>query len=298
MAMHNDQLALTLGTVRGLIELQYPQWADRPIRRLQTAGTVNAIFRLGEGLAARFPLRATDPDLADKWLRAEASAAAELAAVSPVPTPVTVAVGAPGDGYPLPWTVQTWVAGRDATMENPTSSDAFALDLAAFICRLGTADTAGRRFTGEGRGGHLKDHDMWIETCFKESDRLLDVEPLRMMWAEYRELPEVDADAMCHGDLTPPNVLIRDGRLVGVLDGGGFGPADPALDLVSAWHLLNDRQRQQFRDAVQCGDVQWQRGMAWAFQQAIGLVWYYAESNPTMSAWGRRTLERLITAAR
>jgi hypothetical protein len=40
--------------------------------------------------------------------------------------------------------------------------------------------------------------------------------------------------------------------------------------------------------------VQWRRGMAWAFQQSIGLVWYYAESNPTMSRWGRRTLDRLV----
>jgi hypothetical protein len=26
----------------------------------------------------------------------------------------------------------------------------------------------------------------------------------------------------------------------------------------------------------------------------MGLVWYYAESNPSMSRWGRRTLDRLM----
>jgi aminoglycoside phosphotransferase (APT) family kinase protein len=81
---------------------------------------------------------------------------------------------------------------------------------------------------------------------------------------------------------------------VGVLDGGGYAAADPALDLVGAWHLLDEGQRQVLRDALGCSDVQWQRGMAWAFQQSMGLVWYYAESNPTMSRWGRRTLDRLI----
>lgn len=30
------------------------------------------------------------------------------------------------------------------------------------------------------------------------------------------------------------NVVVENGRLVGVRDAGGFGPADPALDLVSA----------------------------------------------------------------
>jgi hypothetical protein len=35
---------------------------------------------------------------------------------------------------------------------------------------------------------------------------------------------------------------------------------------------------------------------AWAFQQAIGLVRYYETSSPTMSAIGRRTLERILAA--
>lgn len=225
--MYDDQVDLTLRTVHELIERQYPQWADRQIHSLRTVGTVNAIFRLGDDLAARFPLRAMDPDRARQWLRDEAAAASELAAVSPVPTPVTVAIGEPDNGYPLPWTVQTWVPGQDATIEDPTGSHAFALDLVALIARLRAADTGGRRFTGEGRGGHLPDNDGWVETCFRQSDGLLDVRPLRAMWAEFRELPEVDADVMCHGDLTPPNVLVRAGRLVGVLDGGGSAPPIP-----------------------------------------------------------------------
>lgn len=43
---------------------------------------------------------------------------------------------------------------------------------------------------------------------------------------------------MPHGDLIPGNVLVADGRLAGVLDVGGLGPADPTLDLVAAWRLL------------------------------------------------------------
>lgn len=50
------------------------------------------------------------------------------------------------------------------------------------------------------------------------------------------------------------------------------------------------------RQSLGCSDVQWLRGMAWAFQQATGLVWYYADTNPAMSRWGRRTLERLLAA--
>lgn len=294
--MHQDQLSLDVRAVRQLVSDQFPQLRRLSVRELPTAGTVNAIFRIGDHLAARFPLRNVDPAVARTWLVDEAEAARRLAEVSTVLTPKPVAIGEPGRGYPLPWSVQTWVSGHDATVEDPAGSPAFSLDLAAFIAGLRSADTRGRTFTGGGRGGHLRDHDEWMATCFRNSQGLLAVERLEQMWNLLRDLPEVDPDVMCHGDLTPPNVLVRSGRLAGVLDAGGFAPADPALDLVSAWHLLDEQQRTELRDALGCSDVQWRRGMAWAFQQAIGLVWYYAESNPTMSAWGRRTLQRLCDA--
>jgi len=133
-----------------------------------------------------------------------------------------------------------------------------------------------------------------METCFERSEHLLDVPRLRRAWAVLRELPRVDADRMTHGDLIPGNVLVADGRLAGVLDAGGFGAADPALDLVAVWHLLDEEPRRAVREALACDEVQWQRGKAWAFQQAMGLVWYYLDSNPTMSRMGRRTLDRII----
>jgi aminoglycoside phosphotransferase (APT) family kinase protein len=72
----------------------------------------------------------------------------------------------------------------------------------------------------------------------------------------------------------PGNVLVSDGRLAGVIDVGGLGPADPALDLVGAWHLLEPGPRQSFREALGCHDRDWGSGKAWAFAQAMGLVWY------------------------
>lgn len=294
--MHKDQLSVDAGTVRRLVDEQFPHWRSLPIVEISTAGTVNAIFRIGDELAARFPLLAQDPTAASEALSAEAAAAQELAELATVPTPEPVAIGEPGEGYPCPWSVQTWLAGSDATVADPSGSVEFAQDLAAFVAGLRAADTRGRTFAGNGRGGHLPDHDEWTEICLRESAGLLDVARLRDIWAELRTLPEVDSDCMCHGDLTPANVLVNDGRLAGVLDGGGFAAADPALDLVSAWHLLDDGPRQVLRDALGCSDVQWRRGMAWAYQQSMGLVWYYAESNPIMSAWGRRTLDRLIAS--
>lgn len=58
---------------------------------------------------------------------------------------------------------------------------------------------------------------------FQESAELLDVARLRRLWGELRRLPNIGPNVMSHGDLIPGNVLVRDGRLVGILDGSGLG---------------------------------------------------------------------------
>jgi len=133
-----------------------------------------------------------------------------------------------------------------------------------------------------------------METCFQNSEGLLDVARVRRLWHELRDLPRTAEDVMTHGDLIPGNVLVWQGRLAGIIDVGGLGPADPALDLVCAWHLLEPGPRQVLRADLDCDDVEWARGKAWAFEQAMGVVWYYLESHPAMSRMGRRTLERIL----
>ncbi|MFJ4206119.1 aminoglycoside phosphotransferase family protein [Streptomyces sviceus] len=292
--MHDDQVDVTTEIVASLIQEQFPRWSGEAIQPQSSTGTVNAIFRIGNDLSARFPLRPTDAAEALAVLEQEAEASAELAQVSRFPAPEPVALGKPGAGYPMPWSVQTWLPGTVAFDADPSGSHAFAEDLAAFIAALRDADTRGRIFSGEGRGGVLADHDGWMAKCFEESKGLLDVPRLRQMWCRLRELPRTGADVMSHGDLIPGNVLVTGGRLSGVLDTGGFGPADPALDLVSAWHLLQPGPREVLRRTLGCDDLEWERGKAWAFQQAMGVVWYYVESNPTMSSMGRRTLARIL----
>nr|WP_198950315.1 phosphotransferase [Kineosporia sp. A_224] len=292
--MHPDELDVPVEVVARLVGEQFPQWGGLPVRRVVSTGTVNAVFRLGDDVAARFPLRARALADVRASLAAEVAAMGELAACSPVPTPLALAVGAPGPGYPLPWLVQTWLPGRDAAVDDASWSVLLGEDLARLVAALRAAPTHGRTFTGQGRGGDLTEHDVWMAECFRRSEGLLDVVALRRLWGELRDLPRAGPDVMSHGDLMAPNVLVDAGRLVGVLDGGGFGPADPALDLIAGWDLLEAGPREVFRRALGCGDVEWARGKAWALEQAMGLVWYYERSNPVMSGLGRRTLSRIL----
>ncbi len=291
--MHDDQVHIDTDIVQGLILDQFPEYRNERIGQLGATGTVNAIFRIGSGVAARFPLRAMNPTACAEMLRREAAAMAEFVKHSPFGTPRPLGIGQPGGLYPMPWAVQSWIEGDVATPNGLATSTAFARDIANLIASLRSADTQGRPFDGRGRGGNLPDHDAWMEVCFKNSDDLLDVPRLRRMWARLRELPPSGPDVMSHRDLIPGNLLVQGERLVGVLDAGSFGPADPALDLVAAWHLLDRERRKIVRRHLGSGEVEWKRGAAWAFQQAMGLVWYYERTNPSMSALGRSTLSRL-----
>lgn len=57
--------------VRRLLRTQFPQWADLPVRRMASGGTVNAIYRLGTELTVRLPLLEGGAETLDheaRWL--------------------------------------------------------------------------------------------------------------------------------------------------------------------------------------------------------------------------------------
>ena len=77
--MHANQLAVSAGTVRELVGTQFPAWRRLTVRAVKPAGTVNAIFRIGDELVARFPLRPGSAASVRRRLESEVAAARELA---------------------------------------------------------------------------------------------------------------------------------------------------------------------------------------------------------------------------
>jgi aminoglycoside phosphotransferase (APT) family kinase protein len=99
--MHAEERDVDRGLVGRLLATQYPAWADLPIAPVRSAGTDNALFRLGEGMVVRLPriARATGQVATEqRWLSA-------LAPQLPLAIPEPLALGRPGEGYPWPWSV-------------------------------------------------------------------------------------------------------------------------------------------------------------------------------------------------
>ena len=53
--MHVDEVDVDVSLVGRLLAAQFPQWADLPIEPVHSAGTDNAIYRVGSDMAVRLP---------------------------------------------------------------------------------------------------------------------------------------------------------------------------------------------------------------------------------------------------
>ena len=112
--MHAGQVVPDPQSVAALVAEQFPQWGALPVRRFPSDGTVNALFRLGDGLVARFPLLPTDDPTWPDVQRAIQAEVADLGTSLAVGVPVLRGLGRPGDGYPGHWSVYEWLPGEPA----------------------------------------------------------------------------------------------------------------------------------------------------------------------------------------
>lgn len=299
--MHSGQLYVDEALAAELIATSFASLADAAVCAIASPGTTNAIFRIGVDHVARFPLAPTSRSVLER----EADAVNEFSQFATVPSPRVVHVSGGDARYSSAWSVHTWISGTtaaEAFEEGADSHDAslspLADDIAALIHSLRKAPLNGRSFDGGGRGGDMRPHDEWVAYCLERSVGLFDTSAVGALWQRLSATPHRGADVMSHRDLIPTNIIVGEDangfRLTGVIDGGSFGPADPALDLVIAWHLFGLADRRRLRGALGSGDDEWRRGAAWALQQAVGLCWYYLESNPVMSRIGRKTIRQLL----
>ncbi len=280
--VHDDELEIDEPLVRGLLAQQFPQWAGLPLERAGD-GTVNVIYRLGDELSLRLPRREgpeTEDDIEFRWLPV-------LAPQLPVAIPRPVARGRPGVGYPWFWSIHTWLDGV-----LPTEPLAVA-NVAALVGALQRIDTHGGPEPAGGRGRPLSYREPFVRDALQRVHAPAAIE----LWERALKAPEWGgASVWIHADLDRRNVLIRDGRLAGVLDWGGVGIGDPAVDVMVAWKLVAREERDRFRVLLDIDDATWLRAQGWVLSQAlIALGYYTPENNPALHAEATRWLAELLT---
>jgi aminoglycoside phosphotransferase (APT) family kinase protein len=279
--VHADELEIDEALVRSLLEEQFPEWAALPLMRVGD-GTVNVIFRLGDELSVRLPRRdgpQVPEDVEARWLPL-------LAPQLPVKIPRPVARGRPGVGYPWFWSIHTWLEGDhpDAPLD--------VHETAAFVAALQRIDSSGAPEPDYGRGRPLRSRDPHVRDALERVEAPGALE----LWERAMRAPEWGGGRVwIHADLDRRNVLVRAGRLSGVLDWGGVGIGDPAVDVTVAWKLVAREERDRFRTLLDVDDTTWLRAQGWVVSQAlIALGYYTPETNPALFAEASRWLAELI----
>ena len=157
--MDNGQPTVDELLVRRIVALQFPQWADLPVRALEPNGWDNRTFRLGEQMTVRLPSASEYADQVDReqhWLP-------RLAPLLPLQIPQPLAVGRPALGYPWKWSVHRWIEGTPASTERIADQRDFASELARFLVALQRIDSAnqlGLLVFGHALAGDL-DENVW-----------------------------------------------------------------------------------------------------------------------------------------
>jgi aminoglycoside phosphotransferase (APT) family kinase protein len=280
--------------VRRLLMSQHPDLASLPLRHVAT-GWDNVTYRLGSQLAVRLPRisgAASLVILEQTWLP-------WLAGHLPVAVPVPLRQGRPGTGFPWPWSIVPWKAGRTADREPLDAAQAgvFGRFLASLhrppppgfprndwrgIPLTGLSETMGPKLAALTDGG---------------TGLAVPAGAVGDRWQDAVRAPADAADTCIHGDLHPRNLVVDQGRLTAVLDWGDMTAGDPAADLAAAWLLFPTTAHPAIWTAYgQITGHTMTRARGWAVFFGATMLTLGLASDPVLAGIGRRTLERVCAS--
>ena len=251
------------------------------------------MWRLGEHLAARFPVRAAAAPLVEheqQWLPT-------LAARLPVDLPVPLRTGLPSVTYPWTWSIVPWFDGVAAHRTPVASRTSWAGALADVFVALHVAAPAhapvnphrGVPIAAHGRPTREEPLRERLEKlALPDGDRILE------RWRELAAAPTWDGPALwLHGDPHPANLLVHGGRLRAVIDFGDITSGDPASDLSTAWLTFDADGRGAFRARLAYDDATWRRAQAWALHMAVVLQMHPVD-HPHLAEIGRHGITQAL----
>jgi aminoglycoside phosphotransferase (APT) family kinase protein len=289
--VHAGEVATDASLVRRLLAAQFPDWADLHIERVPSAGTDNAIYRLGDDMAVRLPRI----EWADGQVEREHQWLPRLAPHLPLAIPYQLAMGGPAEGYPWRWAVYRWLEGDNATHDRIADLGQAATDLAHFIAALQRIDPTDGPRERRSRGVPLAERDGATREAIAALHGVLDTDAATSQWEEALRAPVWPGPGVwLHGDLNEGNLLARDGRLHAVIDFGTMAVGDPACDLMVAWTLLTAETREVFRAALPLDDATWVRGRGWALSWALIVLPYYTKTNPGLCRIAEYTIAEVL----
>lgn len=278
--------------VRRLIAAQFPQWRHLPVRPVAFGGWDNRTFHLGNDMTVRLPSAAPyalQVEKEHRWLP-------RLAPLLPLPIPVPLAMGEPGEDYPWQWSVYRWIDGETAKTAEIADRRQFAVDLAKFLIALRRIDPAGGPPAGQHnffRGGSLSVYDNQTREALQALEGQIDTQAATAVWYAALAATWQGSPVWFHGDVAWGNLLVQNGRLSAVIDFGTSGIGDPSCDLAIAWTFFQGESREAFRAAIDVDEATWARGRGWTLWKALITVAGH-DANQAEAERSRRVIDDVL----
>ncbi len=266
--MSDKRSIIDIPLVRRLIEAQFPQWKDLPIRPIEIGGWDNRTFHLGHQMLVRMPSAAEYAPQIEKeyrWLP-------QFAPLLPLQIPEPLAMGNPGDGYYWKWSIYKWLEGESAISAKVDNLCEFAASLARFLIAFQLIDSTGGPTPGLHsfyRGGSLTTYDPEVQHALKILNNKIDCKATSRVWEMALSSTWKRNSVWIHGDISVGNILVRSGKISAVIDFGQLAIGDPACDLVIAWTLFNGKSREIFHAMLPLDGDTWARARGWALWKAL-----------------------------
>jgi aminoglycoside phosphotransferase (APT) family kinase protein len=285
---------ITPELVSRLVAIQFPQWAELAVRRVDVDGWDNATFRLGERMSVRLPSSQAYVEQVEKehrWLPI-------LAPQLPLPIPEPLAMGEPGCGFPRPWSVYRWIEGRTAAAAQVANLPEFAADLADFLTAFYKVDPSGGPLPGTHnffRGGSPAYYDAETRTALAALRGQIDTGLAAEVWEAALAARWDGPPAWFHGDAQPGNLLLdSSGRLSAVIDFGTCGIGDPACDTTIAWTFLSGESQRVFNERLPADEATWTRGRGWAIWKAMIVLVGALDTDPDEAELTKNVIGKII----
>ena len=266
----HKQLVIDDSLVRRLIATQFPQWKNLPITAVSESGWDNRTFHLGSEMSIRLP----SGEEYERQVQKEQEWLPKIAPHLPLPIPQPIAMGMPSEGYPWHWSIYKWLEGESANKLELSDAhlEIIAVQLAQFLNEFHQFDAAGAPAPGLHnwwRAAHTSVYDSDTEELIEKLKDFVDVDKARSLWQRAINSKWDREPVWVHGDVASGNLLVKDNRLVAVIDFGCMGIGDPACDLTIAWTFFRGESRRIFKAHLHLDEETWARARGWAMWKAL-----------------------------
>jgi len=243
MAVWEPEYVVDEPLARRLVD-QFPELSADGVRPL-AYGWDYTIWVVEERYAFRFPRR----KVVLPGLERELTVLPKLAPLLPVPVPVPLFVGRPGEDFPWSFFGSELLPGRELAEAGLDEEGRLevALELAAFLRTLHDIELDEPLPLDVNRRADMPHR---VQLVRKQLDELGETSPAaERVLAEAERLPPSERAVLVHGDLHMRQVLTEGKSLTGVIDWVDVCRSDPAIDLSLLWSFVPPEGRRAVLDA-------------------------------------------------